>query len=66
MDKGIDGCQIDMINHIKKEPGFPDLPNLKQLYVVPLWDYRMNVERINDLLSELKKETFRNRHHDCW
>ncbi|GAA3324153.1 hypothetical protein GCM10020331_050880 [Ectobacillus funiculus] len=47
-----------MINHIKKEPGFPDLPNLKQLYVVPLWDYRMNVERINDLLSELKKETF--------
>ncbi len=27
LDKGIDGFRIDAITHIKKKPGFPDLPN---------------------------------------
>src|SRR5690625_5913519 len=27
LDKGIDGFRVDAISHIKKTPGFPDMPN---------------------------------------
>lgn len=58
LDKGIDGFRVDAISHIKKEPGFPDLPNPKKLDYVPSFDYMMNVEGIQKHLQELKEQTF--------
>jgi alpha-glucosidase len=58
LDKGIDGFRVDAISHIKKEPGFPDLPNPKGLDYVPSFDYMMNVEGIQKHLQELKEQTF--------
>ncbi|WP_096153462.1 glycoside hydrolase family 13 protein [Bacillus sp. FJAT-45066] len=58
LDKGIDGFRVDAISHIKKEPGFPDLPNPKKLDYVPSFDYMMNVEGIQEFLQELKEQTF--------
>lgn len=58
LDKGIDGFRVDAISHIKKEPGFPDLPNPKNLDYVPSFDYMMNVEGIQKHLEELKEQTF--------
>ncbi|MGD6832347.1 glycoside hydrolase family 13 protein [Sutcliffiella halmapala] len=58
LDKGIDGFRVDAISHIKKEPGFPDLPNPKKLDYVPSFDYMMNVEGIQKHLEELKEQTF--------
>ncbi|MFE7060975.1 alpha-glucosidase [Sutcliffiella sp. NPDC057660] len=58
LDKGIDGFRVDAISHIKKEPGFPDLPNPKHLDYVPSFDYMMNVDGIQKHLEELKEQTF--------
>ena len=58
LDKGIDGFRVDAISHIKKEPGFPDLPNPKKLDYVPSFDYMMNVDGIQKFLQELKEQTF--------
>jgi alpha-glucosidase len=58
LDRGIDGFRIDAISHIKKKPGLPDLPNPKKLEFVSSFDYHMNVEGIEEYLSEFKRETY--------
>jgi alpha-glucosidase len=60
LDKGIDGFRVDAISHIKKEPGFPDMPNPHGLDYVPCFPYMMNVEGIDDFLTELSDKTFKN------
>lgn len=58
LDKGIDGFRVDAISHIKKEDGFNDMPNPKELKYVPSFDKHMNVDGIQPLLEELKENTF--------
>lgn len=58
LDKGIDGFRVDAISHIKKIPGFPDMPNPLNLPYVPSGEGHMNREGIHDFLQELKQETF--------
>ncbi len=58
LDKGIDGFRVDAISHIKKLPGFPDMPNPNKLRYVPSYDGHMNREGIHVFLQELKRETF--------
>ncbi|SDY31337.1 oligo-1,6-glucosidase/alpha-glucosidase [Evansella caseinilytica] len=58
LDKGIDGFRVDAISHIKKVPGFPDLPNPKKQKYVPSFKGHMNREGIDLFLRELKQETF--------
>ncbi|WP_438824519.1 glycoside hydrolase family 13 protein [Bacillus sp. JJ1521] len=58
LDKGIDGFRVDAISHIKKLPGFPDMPNPKGLKYVPSYDGHMNRPGIQKFLQELKEETF--------
>lgn len=58
LDKGIDGFRVDAISHIKKAPGFPDMPNPDNLKYVPSFDRHMNQEGIHEYLQELKRETF--------
>ncbi|CAF4547585.1 unnamed protein product [Rotaria sp. Silwood2] len=58
LDRGVDGFRIDAISHIKKKPGLPDLPNPKQLEFVSSFDYHMNVEGIEEFLTEFKRETY--------
>ncbi|WP_428909620.1 glycoside hydrolase family 13 protein [Niallia sp. Krafla_26] len=60
LDKGIDGFRVDAISHIKKKPGFPDLPNSDNLEYVPSFDGHMNQPGIEVFLQELKRETFSN------
>ncbi|NRD77940.1 alpha-glucosidase [Bacillus sp. BRMEA1] len=60
LDKGIDGFRVDAISHIKKEPGFPDMPNPKELDYVPCFEYMMNVEGIDEFLSEFSQKTLKN------
>ncbi|MGG3468601.1 alpha-glucosidase [Neobacillus pocheonensis] len=60
LDKGIDGFRVDAISHIKKEPGFPDMPNTKKLDYVPCFDYMMNVEGIDEFLTEFSQKTIQN------
>ncbi|WP_088361942.1 alpha-glucosidase [Bacillus cereus] len=58
LEKGIDGFRVDAISHIKKTPGFPDLPNPNQLEYVPSFEGHMNRPGIQTYLEELKNETF--------
>jgi alpha-glucosidase len=58
LEKGIDGFRVDAISHIKKEPGFADMPNPKGLKHVPSFPKHMNVRGIQTFLKELKKHTF--------
>lgn len=58
LDKGIDGFRIDAISHIKKVPGYPDLPELDGQTFVPSHDGHRNREGIHAFLDELVKETF--------
>ncbi|MGG5252704.1 glycoside hydrolase family 13 protein [Neobacillus sp. SM06] len=60
LEKGIDGFRVDAISHIKKEPGFPDMPNPKKLDYVPCFPYMMNVDGIDELLSEFTQNTIKN------
>lgn len=58
LDKGVDGFRVDAISHIKKEEGFPDMPNPKKQKYVSSFEKHMNVEGIHKYLEELKRETF--------
>ena len=58
LDKGIDGFRVDAISHIKKIPGFPDLPNPENKQYVPSFDGHMNRDGIQVFLEELKQKTF--------
>lgn len=60
LEKGIDGFRVDAISHIKKEPGFPDMPNPDHLECVPCFPYMMNVEGIDEFLSEFSNKTIKN------
>ncbi|WP_342046562.1 glycoside hydrolase family 13 protein [Bacillus sp. OTU530] len=60
LEKGIDGFRVDAISHIKKEPGFPDMPNPNNLDYVPCFPYMMNVEGIDTWLTELSQKTIKN------
>ncbi|WP_240616445.1 alpha-glucosidase [Planococcus maitriensis] len=56
LDKGIDGFRVDAINHLKKE--YTDMPNPEGLNYVPAWEKMTNVQGIQELLAELRRETF--------
>lgn len=58
LDKGVDGFRIDAISHIKKRPGFPDMPNPKGKKYVPSFDMHMNQDGIHEFLQEFKDETY--------
>lgn len=60
LDKGIDGFRIDAISHIKKRPGFPDLPNPDHKKYVSSFDMHMNQEGIHEFLSEMQEKTYGN------
>lgn len=60
LDKGVDGFRIDAISHIKKRPGFPDLPNLDSKKYVPSFDMHMNQKGIHEFLQEYKEKTYEN------
>ncbi|MBT2687320.1 alpha-glucosidase [Bacillus sp. ISL-47] len=60
LDKGIDGFRIDAISHIKKRPGFPDMPNPKKKKYVSSFDMHMNQEGIHGFLKEFKDRTYAN------
>lgn len=60
LEKGIDGFRVDAISHIKKEPGFPDMPNPDNEDYVSCFPYMMNVEGIDEWLSELSQKTIKN------
>jgi len=60
LDKGIDGFRVDAISHIKKRPGFPDMDNPEGLEYVSCFPNMMNVEGIDDFLSEFKEKTLKN------
>ncbi|MGZ3772296.1 MAG: glycoside hydrolase family 13 protein [Bdellovibrio sp.] len=58
LDKGIDGFRIDAISHMMKEPGLSDMPNPKGLEYVPSYDKHMNVNGIQNYITDLCKNTF--------
>jgi len=58
LDKGIDGFRVDAISHIKKKPGFPDMPNPKGKKYVPSFKGHMNQPGIGEFLSEFTENTF--------
>jgi alpha-glucosidase len=60
LEKGIDGFRVDAISHIKKEPGFPDMPNPGNLDYVPCFPYMMNVDGIDEWLKEFSQKTIKN------
>ena len=58
LDKGVDGFRIDAISHIKKRPGFPDMPNPEGKKYVSSFDMHMNQEGIHEFLQEFRDETY--------
>lgn len=58
LDKGIDGFRIDAISHIKKRPGFPDMPNPENKKYVSSFDMHMNQEGIHEFLAEMQEKTY--------
>jgi alpha-glucosidase len=60
LDKGIDGFRIDAISHIKKRPGFPDMPNPENKKYVSSFDMHMNQKGIHTFLQEFKDRTYAN------
>lgn len=58
LDKGIDGFRVDAISHIKKTPGYPDMPNPDNKQYVPSFAGHMNQPGIQTFLRELKQKTF--------
>lgn len=60
LEKGIDGFRVDAISHIKKEPGLTDMPNPKKLEYVPSFPKMMNVEGIDEFLTEFSQRTIKN------
>lgn len=59
LDKGIDGFRVDAISHIKKSD-YDDMPNPKGLKYVPSFDKQMKQPGIENLLQDLKENTFNN------
>jgi oligo-1,6-glucosidase len=55
LDKGIDGFRVDAITHIKKAPGFPDMPNPDGKRYVPSFRYHLNQPGIHEFLQEMKQ-----------
>ncbi|QAY67008.1 glycoside hydrolase family 13 protein [Paenibacillus protaetiae] len=60
LEKGIDGFRVDAISHIKKEPGLTDMPNPDNLDVVPCFPKMMNVDGIDEFLTEFSQKTIKN------
>ncbi|MEI5908305.1 alpha-glucosidase [Bacillus spongiae] len=60
LEKGIDGFRIDAISHIKKRPGFPNMPNLTGEKYEAAFDMHMNQEGIHQFLQEFKERTYGN------
>jgi alpha-glucosidase len=60
LEKGIDGFRVDAISHIKKEPEFPDMPNPNHLDYVPCFPKMMNVDGIDEFLTEFSQKTIKN------
>ncbi|MCU7667161.1 alpha-glucosidase [Bacillus thuringiensis] len=60
LDKGIDGFRVDAISHIKKTSGFPDIDNPEGKEFVPCFEHMMNVDGIDNFLSEFKDKTLKN------
>ncbi|MDR7238206.1 glycoside hydrolase family 13 protein [Neobacillus drentensis] len=60
LEKGIDGFRVDAISHIKKEPGLSDMPNPDKLDYVPCFPKMMNVDGIDEFLSEFSQKTIKN------
>ncbi|CAM3835938.1 glycoside hydrolase family 13 protein [Alkalicoccus chagannorensis] len=58
LDKGVDGFRIDAISHIKKRPGFPDMPNPNKQKYVSSFDMHMNQEGIHEFLKKFKDNTY--------
>ncbi|RKL66207.1 glucohydrolase [Salipaludibacillus neizhouensis] len=58
LDKGVDGFRIDAISHIKKRPGFPDMPNPLHKKYVSSFDMHMNQKGIHTFLQEYKDQTY--------
>ncbi len=56
LEKGIDGFRVDAINHLKKD--YTDMPNPEGLNYVAAWEKMTNVQGIQELLEELRRETF--------
>ncbi|QKS70530.1 alpha-glucosidase [Paenalkalicoccus suaedae] len=63
LDKGVDGFRIDAISHIKKRPGFPDMPNPKKERYVSSFDMHMNQEGIHEFLGEFAEKTYQKYPH---
>lgn len=60
LDKGIDGFRVDAISHIKKDAGFPDMPNPEGKKYVPSFGGHMNRPGIDTFLSEFAERTIHN------
>ena len=59
IDKGVDGFRIDAISHIKKKPGFPDMPNEDKHQYVECFPYMSNYEGIDVYLREFVDSTIK-------
>lgn len=57
LDKGIDGFRVDAISHIKK-CDYDDMPNPDNLKYVQSFDKHMKQPGIENLLGDLKENTF--------
>ncbi|MFP4363057.1 MAG: alpha,alpha-phosphotrehalase [Spirochaetia bacterium] len=55
LDKGIDGFRMDVINHISKEPGFPDIPG-EPGKIYPPENYIVDGPKVHDYLREMNTE----------
>lgn len=60
LEKGIDGFRVDAISHIKKELGLPDMLNPEYLEYVPCFPKMMNVDGIDEFLTEFSQKTIKN------
>ncbi len=58
LDQDIDGFRVDAISHIKKDITFEDMKNPDNLEYVPCFDKMMNYPGIDEMLQDLKKNTF--------
>ncbi|ANU15385.1 Alpha-glucosidase [Planococcus halocryophilus Or1] len=56
--KGVDGFRVDAINHLKKD--YSDMPNPQHLPYVPAWEKFTEVEGLQDILTELRDQAFKN------
>ncbi|EGA89839.1 alpha amylase catalytic region [Planococcus donghaensis MPA1U2] len=57
MAKGVDGFRVDAINHLKKD--YSNMPNPQNLPYVPAWEKFTEVEGLQDMLTELRDQVFK-------